>query len=134
MVKMMMAKAGIKGYFTHHSLRATAVSRLPQEGVNDKLIRCYWASIGSPSKLKNIYICGANFPHVQPKAELRRNQRGEIGRQHVKAHSCSHFSPCFDHSTPTQTNDDTSQIDHDIWAYVPYSFRTMSRFFTSASN
>ena len=56
MVKMMMAKAGIKGYFTHHSLRATAVSRLPQEGVNDKLIRCYWASIGSPSKLKNIYI------------------------------------------------------------------------------
>ena len=30
-------------------------------------------------------------------AELRRNQRGEIGRQHVKAHSCSHFSPCFDH-------------------------------------
>ncbi|CAH3175875.1 unnamed protein product [Porites lobata] len=39
MVKMMMAKAGIKGYFTHHSLRATAVSRLSQEGVNDKLIR-----------------------------------------------------------------------------------------------
>ena len=31
-------------------------------------------------------------------AELRRNQRGEIGRQHVKAHSCSHFSPCFDHT------------------------------------
>ena len=39
MVKMMMAKAGIEGYFTHHSLRATAVSRLSQEGVNDKLIR-----------------------------------------------------------------------------------------------
>ena len=39
MVKMMMAKAGIKGYFTHHSLQATAVSRLSQEGVNDKLIR-----------------------------------------------------------------------------------------------
>ena len=28
MVKMMMAKAGIRGYFTHHFLRATAVSRL----------------------------------------------------------------------------------------------------------
>ena len=60
-------------------------------------------------------------------AELRRNQRGEIGRQHVKAHSCTHFSPCFDHTTPTQTKDSTSQIDHDIGAYVPYSFRTMSR-------
>ena len=39
MVKMMMAKAGIRGYFTRHSLRATAVSRLSQEGVKDKLIR-----------------------------------------------------------------------------------------------
>ena len=53
--------------------------------------------------------------------------RGEIGRPHVKAHSCSHFSPCFDHTSPTQTDDGTSQIDHDIGAYVPYSFRTMSR-------
>ena len=63
-------------------------------------------------------------------AELQRNQRGEIGRQHVKAHSCSHFSPYFDHTAPTQTDDGTSQIDHDIRAYVPYSFRTilMSRF------
>ena len=52
-------------------------------------------------------------------AELRRNQRGEIGRQHVKAHSCSHFSPCFDHThhahpdidhdmTPTMTSEPTS--------------------------
>ena len=24
------------------------------------------------------------FPHLQPRAELRRNQRGEIGRQHIK--------------------------------------------------
>ena len=56
---------------------------------------------------------GANFPHLQPMAELWRNQRGEIGRQHVKAHSCSHFSPCFDHTSPTQTDDGTSQIDHD---------------------
>ena len=43
-------------------------------------------------------------------AELRRNQRGEIGRQHVKAHSYSHFSPRFDHTSPTQTDDGTSQI------------------------
>ena len=70
---------------------------------------------------------GANVPHLQPMAELRRNQRGEIGRQHVKAHSCSHFSPCFDHTSPTQTDDGTSQIDHEIGAYVPYFFRTMSR-------
>ena len=26
----------------------------------------------------------------------------------------------FDLTTPTQTNDSTSQIDHDIGAYVPY--------------
>ena len=72
-------------------------------------------------------INGANFPHLQPMAELRRNQRGEIGCQHVKAHSSSHFSPCFDHTSPTQTDDGTSQIDHDIGAHVPNSFRTMSR-------
>ena len=60
-------------------------------------------------------------------AELRRNRRGEIGRQHVKPHSCCHFSPCIDHTLPIQTDDCTSQIDHDIGAYVPYSFRTMSR-------
>ena len=68
-------------------------------------------------------ICGANFPHLQLMAEFRRNQRGEIERQPVKAHSCSHFSPCFDHTSPTQP----SQIVHDIGAYVPYSFRAMSR-------
>ena len=45
--------------------------------------------------------------------------RGEIGRQHEKAHSCSHCSPCFDHTSPTQTDDATSQIDHEIGAYVP---------------
>ena len=60
-------------------------------------------------------------------AELQRNQRGEIGCQHVKVHSCSHFSPCFDHTLPTKTDDGTSQLDHDTGAYVPYSFRTMSR-------
>ena len=30
-------------------------------------------------------------------------------------------------TTPTQTKDGTNQKDHDIGAYVPYSFRTMSR-------
>ena len=45
---------------------------------------------------KNFKKSGANFPHLQPMAELRRNKRGEIGRQHVKAHSCSHVSPCVD--------------------------------------
>ena len=29
---------------------------------------------------------GANFPHLQQMAELRRNQRAEIGRRHVMAH------------------------------------------------
>ena len=72
-------------------------------------------------------INGANVPHLQPMAKLHRNQRSEIGRQHVKAQCCSHFSPCFDHTSPTQTNDGTSQIDHDIGDYVLYSFRTMSR-------
>ena len=52
-------------------------------------------------------------------AELRKIRRGEIGRQHVKTHSCSHFGPCFDHTSPIQTDDGTSQIDHDIGAYVP---------------
>ena len=36
---------------------------------------------------------GANFPHLQPRAELQRNQRGEIGRQHIKGASGSRFSP-----------------------------------------
>ena len=60
-------------------------------------------------------------------AELQRNQRGEIGHQHVKAHSYSHFGSYFDHTSPTQSDEGTSQIDNDIGAYVPYSFPTMSR-------
>ena len=55
-----------------------------------------------------MYIRRANFPHLQQMAELRRNQRGEIGRQHVKAHSCSHFRPCLDHTSPFQTDDGTT--------------------------
>ena len=29
---------------------------------------------------------GANFHYWQPMAEMRRNQKGEIRREHVKAH------------------------------------------------
>ena len=39
MVKTMMSEAGVKEYFTNHSLRATTVSKLSREGVDDKLIR-----------------------------------------------------------------------------------------------
>ena len=38
MVKTMMSEAGVEGYYTNHSLRATAVSRLFQNDVDDKLI------------------------------------------------------------------------------------------------
>ena len=55
------------------------------------------------------------------------DQRGKIRHQRVKAHSCSDFSPCFNHTSPTQTDNGTSQIDHDIGAYVPYSFWTTSQ-------
>ena len=60
-------------------------------------------------------------------AELQRKQIGEIRCQHVKAHSGSLFSSLFDHISPTQTDDSTSQIHHDIGAYVPYSFPTVSQ-------
>ena len=39
MVKTMMSEAGVEGYYTNHSLRATAVSRLFQNDVDDKLIK-----------------------------------------------------------------------------------------------
>ena len=29
---------------------------------------------------------GSNFPHLQSMAELRKDQRGKIGPQHVKEH------------------------------------------------
>ena len=60
-----------------------------------------------------------NFPHLQPMAESRRNQRDEIGRQLLKAHYA-----------PTQISDGARQIDHDIGAYVSYSrvlFQLMER-------
>lgn len=38
-IKSMMTEAGIEGYWTNHSLRATAVTRLFQENVDDKLIK-----------------------------------------------------------------------------------------------
>ena len=34
-----MSEAGVEGYYTNHSLRATAVSRLFQNDVDDKLIK-----------------------------------------------------------------------------------------------
>ena len=39
MVKTMMSEAGVEGYYANHSLRATAVSRLSQNDVDDKLIK-----------------------------------------------------------------------------------------------
>ena len=38
-MKTMMSEAGVEGYYTNHSLRATAVSRLFQNDVDDKLIK-----------------------------------------------------------------------------------------------
>ena len=35
----MMSEAGVEGYYTNHSLRATTVSRLFQNDVGDKLIK-----------------------------------------------------------------------------------------------
>ena len=39
MGKIMMSEAGVEGYYTNHSLRATAVSRLFQNDVHEKLIK-----------------------------------------------------------------------------------------------
>ena len=39
MVKTMMSEAGVEGYYTNHSPRATAVSRLFQNDVDDRLIK-----------------------------------------------------------------------------------------------
>jgi len=52
MVKCMMKKSGVRGHFIYHSLRATAVSRLFQEGVDEKLIR---GVTGHRSEALNIY-------------------------------------------------------------------------------
>jgi integrase len=38
-VKSMMSEAGVEVFFTNHSLRATAVTRLFQENVDEKLIK-----------------------------------------------------------------------------------------------
>ena len=67
-------------------------------------------------------ICDANFPHLQPVAKLRRNQRGEIGRQLVKAHYAAasvHIWSHLTNPTPTQTNNGISQIDHDTGKLIP---------------
>ncbi len=46
-----MNQEGVSGYFTNHSLRATAMSRLLREGVDEKLIKrvTAWSSIRSCS-------------------------------------------------------------------------------------
>ena len=64
---------------------------------------------------------GANFPQLQPMAELLRNKRGEIGRQHVKVHYAT-ASVHADLTSPTQTNESICQIDQDTAAYVIYAF------------
>ena len=77
---------------------------------------------------------GANFPHLQPMAELLRNNRREIGRQHVKVHYAA-ASVHADLTSPTQTNESICQIDQDTAAYVICSFWTRSTgCFTSPSN
>ena len=46
---------------------------------------------------------GSNFPQLQPMAELRKGQRGEIGRQHVKEHyAAASVYVCFHLSHPDQ--------------------------------
>ena len=51
-------------------------------------------------------ICDANFPHLQPVAKLRRNQRGEIGRQLVKAHYAAASVHIWSHLTNPHTHPD----------------------------
>ena len=62
MVKCMMNKSGVRGHFTNHSLRATAVSRLFQEGVAEKLIR---GVTGHRSEALNSYKRVADKQHVE---------------------------------------------------------------------
>jgi hypothetical protein len=52
MVSSMMKQAGINGYFTNHSLRATTVTRLFHHGVDDKIIK---AQTGHRSDAVNSY-------------------------------------------------------------------------------
>ena len=50
-------------------------------------------------------------------------------------YSFSHFSRCFDHTSSTQTDKDTSQIDHDVGARPPYSVSNkVTGSFTSPCN
>ena len=62
------------------------------------------------------------YNNDEPMAELRRNQRGEIGHEHVKAHYAAASGPCL-----LSSKHGTSRIDHDTGACVPYSLRTMSQ-------
>ena len=68
-----------------------------------------------------------NFLTCSRKAELQRNQRGEIGRRHIRRTLAATSVHVMITPRPPRPYDGTSQLDHDIGAYVPYSFRTMSR-------
>ena len=52
MVRCMMNESGARGHFTNHSLQATAVARLFQEGVDEKLIQ---GATGHRSEALNSY-------------------------------------------------------------------------------
>ena len=54
-----------------------------------------------------------------------RSRRGK--KALVTGWLCIHFSPCLISPRPPQTNDGTSQTDHDAEAYITYYFRTMSQ-------
>ena len=92
---------------------------------------------GQEDAIKKEKKYSAKFPYLQPiMAELRRNQRWDRTSACKGRHSFSHFSRCFDHTSSTQTDKDTSQIDHDFGAYVPYSVsnRDVTGSFTSPFN
>ena len=66
-------------------------------------------------------------PPPPPLINPPRSRRGE--KALVTGWLCIRFSPCLISPRPPQTNDGTSQTDHDAEAYVIYYFRTMSQVF-----
>ena len=84
---------------------------------------------GQEDAIKKEKKYSAKFPYLQPiMAELRRNQRGEIGRQHVKAGTPSATS--VDVSiTPRPPRPIRTQVRQTMTSgpTSPTPFRTMSR-------
>ena len=76
MVKSIMEKGRVRGYFTNHSLRATAVSRLYREGVDDKLIK---GVTGHRSEAINGYKRESDEQHVNVSKIVQgiRSEKGE---------------------------------------------------------